>query len=321
MTLGTNIPFQNNVNYTNEVLNRINNSPLFRVIFEPKKCCDNSIYISVYTLSLIDDINPSNENQNFLFKAFIKFECCGCQDFEVRCYTGPHFNLANDYFCSFRIKKQDCCNLNNCAVDIALNPMTLSIAGNKLEINQETTESYGRIDRLVNTCTSINIRKIFSFDENLFKYQIGIPFECECKICNCEKCSFEKCCSCKKCSCEKCCEKNPCENCCKCYVKKRYLFKEILDNNLNLCGEFFYISPDQCCKDGFYEIRFPNDANVLMKLLLLGGLFDATLLPYKSLFKNKNVPNSSKNKGSLIYIIGMIIIFAVFIKFQMNSLN
>jgi len=315
---GTNIPFQNNINYTNEILNRINKSPYFRIIFEPKKCCDNSIYISVYTLSLIDDSNPSNEEQNFLFKAFIKFDSCNCQDFEIRCYTGPHFNLANDYFCSFKIKKEDCCILINCSSDITLKPMTFTIAGNKLEINQETTENcYGSIERLANTCTGFNIRKFYSYNENLFKYQIGIPYQCECesKFCNCENCS------CEKCSFDKCCEKKPCENCCECCVRKRYLFKIILDNNLNQCGEFYYISPDQCCKDGFYEIRFPNDANVLMKLLLLGGLFEATLFPYNSLTKDQNGVKSSKKNSSLIYTIIIILIFGIFIKVQSDALN
>ena len=34
---GTINTFQNNSNYTNEILNRINNSPYFRIVFEEKK--------------------------------------------------------------------------------------------------------------------------------------------------------------------------------------------------------------------------------------------------------------------------------------------
>ena len=313
----TNVPFQNNINYTNEILNRINKTPFFRIVFEPKKGCDNSTYISVYTLSTIDDNNPSNENQNFLFKAFTKLDCCKCQDFEIKCYTGPHFNLANNYFCTFRIKKDYC--QNACPPDITLNPMIFSIAGNKLEINQETNEKcYGRIDRFVNTCIGIGFRKFFSH-ENKFIYQIGKPVNCDCKK-NCEKsCTCENC-SCEKCTCDKCCEGS-----CECCVRKRYLFKIILDNTLNECGEFNYVSSEKCCKEGFYEIKFPNDANVLMKLLLLGGLFEATLLPYNSISENQKVVNPSNNSSSFvllfIYIFVMTILLSLYIKITMDQYN
>ena len=309
----TNVPFQNNINYTNEILNRINKTPFFRIVFEPKKVCDNSTYISVYTLSTIDDNNPSNENQNFLFKAFTKLDCCNCQDFEIKCYTGPHFNLANNYFCTFRIKKENC--QNTCGPDLTLNPMIFSIAGNKLEINQETNEKcYGRIDRLVNTWNGISIRKFFSHENN-FIYQIGKPFKYECKK-NCEKT-----CSCEKCTCDKCCEDS-----CECCVRKRYLFKVILDNTLNQCGEFNYVSSEQCCKEGFYEIKFPNDANVLMKLLLLGGLFDAAILPYFSISENQKVIKNSRISASkliflIIYIIIMTILLSYYIKITMDQYN
>ena len=309
----TNVPFQNNINYTNEILNRINKTPFFRIVFEPKKVCDNSTYISVYTLSTIDDNNPSNENQNFLFKAITKIDSCKCQDFEIKCYTGPHFNLANNYFCTFRIKKENC--QNTCGPDLTLNPMIFSIAGNKLEINQETNEKcYGRIDRFVNTCNDISIRKFFSHENN-FIYQIGKPFKYECKK-NCEKT-----CSCEKCTCDKCCEDS-----CECCVRKRYLFKVILDNTLNQCGEFNYVSSEQCCKEGFYEIKFPNDANVLMKLLLLGGLFDAAILPYFSISENQKVINRSRISASsliilFIYIIIITIILSYYIKMTMDLYN
>ena len=314
----TNVPFQNNINYTNEILNRINKTPFFRIVFEPKKVCDNSTYISVYTLSTIDDNNPSNENQNFLFKAITKIDSCKCQDFEIKCYTGPHFNLANNYFCTFRIKKENW----QYGPDLTLNPMIFSIAGNKLEINQETNEKcYGRIDRFVNTCNGIGFRKFFSHENNfIYQYQIGKPFYCECKK-NCEKsCSCENC-SCEKCTCDKCCEDS-----CECCVRKRYLFKVILDNTLNQCGEFNYVTSEQCCKEGFYEIKFPNDANVLMKLLLLGGLFDAAILPYFSTSENQKVINRSSNSASsliflFIYIISMTIILSYYIKITMDHYN
>ena len=326
---GTINTFQNNSNYTNEILNRINNSPYFRIVFEEKNCCscDNSIYISVYTLSIIDDINPSKENQNFLLKAVLKLNnnCCDPKDFEIKCFTGSNFNSANDYFCTFRIKKEDCCNnlcnnLCNCKQDIILNPMTLNIAPNKLEISNENIElCYGRIERFLklNCCISYsyNIRKFFAQNENVFKYQIGKVFNCECNFindCNCEKCS------CENCSCE-----NDCSFYCGCCLRKRYLFKIILDNRLNQCGEFNYVSSEQCCKQGFYDIRFPNDANVLMKLLLLGGLFEATLLPYFSYSDNQKTVNASRNNTSfiIIYYSIMIIFLMFYIYISIQSIS
>ena len=308
---GTINTFQNNSNYTNEILNRINNSPYFRIVFEEKNCCscDDSIYMSVYTLSIIDDINPSKENQNFLLKAVLKLnnKCCDPNDFVIFCFTGSNFNSAKDYFCTFRIKKEDCCNnLCNCNQDIILNPMTLNIAPNKLEISNENIElCYGRIERFLklNCCISYSIRKFFAQNENVFKYQIGKVFNCECNFIND--------CKCEKCSCENC----SCENDCSfgCCLRKRYLFKIILDNRLNQCGEFNYVSSEQCSKQGFYDIRFPNDANVLMKLLLLGGLFEATSLPYFSYSDNQKTVNvtSGNNTSFLIIYSSIMIIFLI----------
>ena len=314
---GTINTFQNNSNYTNEILNRINNSPYFRIVFEEKKCCscDNSIYISVYTLSIIDDINPSKENQNFLLKAVLKLNnnCCVPKDFEIKCFTGSNFNSANDYFCTFRIKKEDCCNnLCNCNENIILHPMTLNIAPNKLEISNENIElCYGRIERFFNCCNGYSIRKFFAQNENVFKYQIGKVFNCEFKCIND--------CSCENCSCE-----NDCSFYCGCCLRKRYLFKIILDNRLNQCGEFNYVSSEQCCKQGFYDIRFPNDANVLMKLLLLGGLFEATLLPYFSYSDNQKTVNfSSRNNTTflIIYYSIMIIFLMFYIYISIQSIS
>ena len=314
---GTINTFQNNSNYTNEILNRINNSPYFRIVFEEKNCCscDNSIYISVYTLSIIDDINPSKENQNFLLKAVLKLNnnCCVPKDFEIKCFTGSNFNSANDYFCTFRIKKEDCCNnLCNCNENIILHPMTLNIAPNKLEISQENIElCYGRIERFFNCCNGYSIRKFFAQNENVFKYQIGKVFNCE------PKCIND--CSCENCSCE-----NDCSFYCGCCLRKRYLFKIILDNRLNQCGEFNYVSSEQCCKQGFYDIRFPNDANVLMKLLLLGGLFEATLLPYFSYSDNQKTVNfSSRNNTTflIIYYSIMIIFLMFYIHISIQSIS
>ena len=312
---GTINTFQNNLNYSTEILNRINNSPFFRIVFEEKNCCscDNSIYMSVYTLSLIDDINSSKENQNFLLKAVLNLNnnCCNPKDFEIKCFTGPNFNLANDYFCTFRIKRGDCNNSCNCNQEIIFNPMTLNIAPNKLEISQENIElCYGRIERYFNCCNSLSIRKFCAQNENVFKYQIGKVYNCECN------CLTD--CSCENCSCENC----SCENCgsfyCGCCLRKRYLFKIIFDNTLNQCGEFNYVSSEQCCKQGFYDIIFPNDANVLMKLLLLGGLFDATILPYFSYPDNQKGVNAASNKvGSnptfvIFYSLFMLIFLIIY---------
>ena len=302
---------QNISNYSNEILNRINNSPFFRIVFEEKNCCscDNSIYMSVYTLSLIDDINSSNENQNFLLKAVLNLNnnCCNPKDFEIKCFTGPNFNSANDYFCTFRIKREDCCNiLCNCNQDIILNPMTLNIAPNKLEISQENIElCYGRIERYYNRCNYLSIRKFCAQNENVFKYQIGKVYNCECN------CLTD--CSCENCSCENC----SCENCgsfyCGCCLRKRYLFKIIFDNTLNQCGEFNYVSSEQCCKQGFYDIIFPNDANVLMKLLLLGGLFDATILSYNSYPDGQKGVNAASNKVDSTFVIFYSLFMLIFL--------
>ena len=78
----------------------------------------------------------------------------------------------------------------------------------------------------------------------------------------------------------------PCiSNCSQICKPIRLKFKNILDKNLNECGEFYTVDTPKLlclCSKRTYEIRFPNDANVSMKLLLLGGLFEAIFMPYGS---------------------------------------
>ena len=292
-------------NFSNEILDRINNSPFFRIVFEPRKYCENSIYIRVYTLSSIDDLIPSNENQNFLFKAFINFDCnlYYLNDFEIKCFTGPNFNSATDYFCSFRINKENwCSNSYFCCGNRNLNPMTLNIAPNKIGINQNCDEIYyGKIDRMINGCTGFNTRSFYDYSNNIFKYQIGkygcsLNFPCD-SDCSC--CSYYSGCS----------------------LKKRYLFKIIFDNNFNQCGEFNVVSSKEYCKENCYEIKFPNDANVNMKLLLLGGLFDAALLPYFSNPDNAKSINASENKSLKIFYILYYFILMIIVCYYIIYLN
>ena len=279
---------------SNEILDRINNSPFFRIVFEPKKCCDNNIYISVFTLSTIDDLIPSNENENFLLKAIIKSEwnLCNSNVFEVKCFTGPNFDSANDYFCSFRIEKKCCCFcLENCCCNKDLDPMTLNIPSNKIGINNEIC--IGNIDRIANYCTGFNARRFFDCSENVYKYQIG-RLDCYSSGNLCE--FYGECCSFY----------------CGCCRRKRYLFKIILDNSLNQCGEFNIVTSNDCWEDNYYEIRFPNDANVYMKLLLLGGLFEAALLPYVSNPDNiKSINAAKSNSLKMLYVLSVF--FGIFL--------
>lgn len=50
-------------------------------------------------------MNPSNENENFLFKGVCELNLY-LNEFEIKCYTGSDFNLANEYFCTLKIQKQ-----------------------------------------------------------------------------------------------------------------------------------------------------------------------------------------------------------------------
>ena len=84
---GLNIPVQN---FKNEILNRINNSSFFKIIFEPRKCCENFVCVSVYELYLFDDNNLSNEKENFLIKGVFESNSylCALKYFEIKCYIG-----------------------------------------------------------------------------------------------------------------------------------------------------------------------------------------------------------------------------------------
>ena len=148
------------------------------------------------------------------------------------------------------------------------------IAPSLLEINQDNNEApYGRVERYRTCCTKLNVRKFYDYGQGDFKYQIGSEnCVCECS-CGCE-CS--------------------CTGCCECYKIQRFKFKTIKNQEGAECGEFDYVYEPTClgfCHTNSYEIKFPNDATVSMKLLLLGGLFEAILLPYVSVPYPRRIKN------------------------------
>ena len=293
----TNTPLQQIPDsYSSDILKRIQSSPYLRIIPE-KKCCPppqcQKITFSIYTLSAIDDDFKSNENEVYLFKAVLTPLCCTpfqlpCEDFEIKCYAGSNYSLANDYFCSYRIKGRKCCpcppdfsECCNCKCNCICNcnneifiPMTFDIAPSKLEINQDNNEApFGTIERYRTCCTKLNVRKFYDYGQGDFKYQIGSEnCVCECS-CGCE-CS--------------------CTGCCECYKIQRFKFKTIKNQEGAECGEFDSVLEPTCfglCYNVSWEIKFPNDATVSMKLLLLGGLIEAILLPYVSVPYPRRIKN------------------------------
>ena len=89
---------------------------------------------------------------------------------------------------------------------------------------------------------------------------------------------------------------------------------EIFNLIINFITNYLIIVvKDNCCdSDIYFEIRFPNDTNVPMKLFLLGGLIDAMIIPYWSSpeVKTNNTRNYflSNNSFYIVYAIILIII-------------
>jgi hypothetical protein len=228
--------------------------------------------LSIYTISTLDIQINENENDNFLFKATYTIPCIPClpSDFEVKCYTGSNLDTATDYFCSFFIKAS--CNFPLGCGNINFEDLKLKIAPKKLEINKDDQEiDYGRIERYM-TCMRFNVRKFYDNNQSDFKYQIGkedCTLMCTIPFCNI---------TCK-------CPPPLCANFGQLCKPIRTKFKTILDNNLSECGEFTIIQTPKIlcfCHELSFEIRFPNDANVSMRLLLLGGLMEAIFWFYQS---------------------------------------
>ena len=288
-----NTPLQMPDTYLNDYLKRIQSSPYLRIIPE-SKCCPpcQPITYSVSTLSAIDDDFKSNENEAYLFKAILTPICCSIcpfmpHDFEMKCYTGSDFSSANDYFCSYRIIGPKCCppDCSECfkckcvcmcftCENEVLIPMTFDIAPSLLEINQDNNEApYGRVERYRTCCTKLGIRKFYDYGQQEYKYQIGS-----------ENCNLSCDCLCGNCG----------GGCCDCCSIKRFKYKTIKNHDDVECGEYDLVIHPRClgyCNDISYEIKFPNDATVSMKLLLLGGLFEAITFPYPS------VPCSTRIKN------------------------
>ena len=275
---GTTIQTQIPDSFSNEVLTKLNQSSYLRIIPKKKNCIEaltnREMILSIYTISTLDIQINENENDNFLFKATYTIPCIPClpSDFEVKCYTGSNLDTATDYFCSFFIKAS--CNFPLGCGNINFEDLKLKIAPKKLEINKDDQEiDYGRIERYM-TCMRLNVRKFYDNNQSDFKYQIGKE---DCKV----MCTIPICNITCKVECPPPCIKN-CGDMCK---PVRTSFKCILDKNLNECGEYYIVhSPKFLClfPEITYEIKFPNDANVSMKLLLLGGLIESIFLYYQS---------------------------------------
>ena len=77
-----------------------------------------------------------------------------------------------------------------------------------------------------------------------------------------------------------------------CLGRKKHLFKHIFNRNLEELRKYNIVLDTECYKAEFYfEIRFHNDAAVPIKLLLLGGVFDAIFVLYTSNSEEKK-PNT-----------------------------
>ena len=115
--------------------------------------------------------------------------------------------------------------------------------------------SFGSIERIVKSSTGYGIRRFYGYNQNDYKYQIGDDNN------NCI-CTFKDFCSSYICS-----------------NKKRFLHKIIFNRNNEECGEYNFFYDSSCCESNdFFEIKFPDDA----ELLLIGGLLDSILFYYIS---------------------------------------
>ena len=140
--------------------------------------------------------------------------------------------------------------------------MTFDIALSKLKINQYNNEiPYYSIERYCKYSNNYSIRKFYDYQNNI-KNQIDLD-----EVCKCENYAiihlFEI------------------------FLivqGKKYLFKRVFDGNLEERRKYNIVLDTECYKaESYFEIRFHNDAVVPMKLLLLGGLFDAIFVLYNSM--------------------------------------
>jgi hypothetical protein len=292
-------PLNNQINpQINEMLNLLNNCQYVKLEF-PELCFIILNTFNLYTLSSIKDESSTESHKTFLFQAKMKPIKCICDEISIECKTGLTPETANDYFCKYFIKSKTFCN------DQILYPMTLEIAPSIFEENESNYEiSYGSIERIQQYYNNYCIRKFYGYKQNDYKYYIGdINYNCKCNLCDFCYFPFKK------------------FFCC-CTNKKRFLYKLIFNRNNEECGEYNYILENSCCcQKTSFEIRFPHDADVPMKLLLIGGLIDSILFFYISkpeLNKPniKIIPPQIKNKLVILFtcffIYVIIILFLIF---------
>ena len=116
--------------------------------------------------------------------------------------------------------------------------------------------SFGSIERIVKSSTGYGIRRFYGYNQNDYKYQIGDDNNA--LTCNMTSSYI-------------------------CSNKKRFLHKIIFNRNKEECGEYTFFLDNSCCDSiNYFEIKFPDDADVPMKLLLIGGLLDSLVLYYIS---------------------------------------
>ena len=301
-------PLNNQINpQINEMLNLLNNCQYVKLEF-PELCFIILNTFNLYTLSSIKDESSTESHKTFLFQAKMKPIKCICDEISIECKIGLTPETANDYFCKYFIKSKTCCQSicrKTFCNDQILNPMTLEIAPSLFEENESNDEiSYGSIERIQQYYNNYGIRKFYGYKQNDYKYYIGdINYNCKCNLCDFCYFPFKK------------------FFCC-CTNKKRFLYKLIFNRNNEECGEYNYILENSCCcQKTSFEIRFPHDADVPMKLLLIGGLIDSILFFYISkpeLNKPniKIIPPQIKNKLVILFtcffIYVIIILFLIF---------
>ena len=250
---------------------RLMNTKIVRLrISERCECNCNrckALFYTVNTVSRIDDLNRKNENEIPLFEVEDTISKCCCLDLGVKYNlldpkTRTLFGTCESN--GFPLKeKQDCSGdyIKYPPLDIkkVYGPIDTS------HVNQYDSRSFYRTYEYLGTS----------------QYQIGKKF-IEPDF-NC----YDFCCQC--CNCFNCCDcRNRQLSCCNCSTPEtnKRIYADILNMSEQKVGKLVHFYDINCCNnitEEFFEIYFPADANLMLRLAFIGQMlysWDYGLFPF-----------------------------------------
>lgn len=242
-------PVPNTIPMDGSISSRLMSTKMVRIRLASKCACNRSCstpYYQINTIARIDDLNPANEGEAPLLEAELADPSC-CPEpmrFEFIDAQTKQRYLTSKY-ADFWQKVTVCCGDNYYRIP--------DIIHSKMSTNEVC----------VTKCHDTrSFYRIFNYNQGAF-YKIGFPYV-ESNDCCCCKPKTEV-------------VKTGCCDCCKTVAVEKRMYADLFNMSNQSVGKYVkYFNEVGCCccqtATLFFEIYFPQDANEMLRLGLIGQM-------------------------------------------------